>query len=46
MSINILFAIIVTSVATFSSRLFGVLTSEKITEKSKIYSAISNLYEL
>ena len=37
MSINILFAIIVTSVATFSSRLFGVLTSEKITEKSKIY---------
>ena len=37
MSINILFAIIVTSVATFSSRLFGVITSEKIDEKSKIY---------
>ena len=37
MSINILFAIIVTSVATFSSRLFGVITSEKINEKSKIY---------
>ena len=37
MSINILFAIIVTSLATFSSRFFGVLTSEKINEKSKIY---------
>ena len=37
MSINILFAIIVTSVATFSSRLFGVITSEKINERSKIY---------
>ena len=37
MSINILFAIIVTSLATYSSRLFGVLTSEKINENSKIY---------
>ncbi len=37
MSVNILFAIIVTSVATFSSRFFGVVTSEKISEKSKIY---------
>jgi len=37
MSANILFAIIATSVATFSSRFFGVFTSEKISEKSKIY---------
>tara|TARA_Y100000590_G_C15654266_1_gene990002 strand:+ start:572 stop:898 length:327 start_codon:yes stop_codon:yes gene_type:complete len=36
-SINILFAIIVTSLATYSSRFFGVLTSEKINENSKIY---------
>ena len=37
MSVNILFAIIVTSLATYSSRFFGVLTSEKINENSKIY---------
>ncbi len=37
MTINILFAIIVTSLATYSSRFFGVLTSEKINENSKIY---------
>ena len=37
MSVNILFAIIVTSIATYSSRFFGVLTSEKINENSKIY---------
>ena len=37
MSINILLAIIITSLATYSSRLFGVLTSEKINENSKIY---------
>ena len=37
MSISIIFAIIVTSVATYSSRFFGVLTSEKINENSKIY---------
>ena len=37
MSINILFVIIVTSVATYSSRFFGILTSEKIDENSKIY---------
>jgi len=37
MSFNILFAIIVTSLATYSSRFFGVLTSEKINENSKIY---------
>ena len=37
MSVNILFAIIVTSLATYSSRFFGVLTSEKIDENSKIY---------
>jgi branched-subunit amino acid transport protein len=37
MVVNIIFAIIVTSLATYSSRFFGVLTSEKINEKSKIY---------
>ena len=37
MSVNILFAIIATSLATYSSRFFGVLTSEKIDENSKIY---------
>ena len=37
MSANILFAIIATSLATYSSRFFGVLTSEKINENSKIY---------
>jgi len=36
-SINILLAIIITSLATYSSRFFGVLTSEKINENSKIY---------
>ena len=37
MSIEILLAIIVTSIATYSSRFFGMLTSEKIDENSKIY---------
>ena len=37
MATNILLAIIVTSVATYSSRFLGVLTSEKINEDSKIY---------
>ena len=37
MSINIIFSIIVTSIATYSSRFLGVLTSEKINENSKIY---------
>ena len=37
MSANILLAIIATSLATYSSRFFGVLTSEKIDENSKIY---------
>tara|TARA_B100001996_G_scaffold234596_1_gene181113 strand:- start:323 stop:649 length:327 start_codon:yes stop_codon:yes gene_type:complete len=37
MSVNILFIIIATSLATYSSRFFGVLTSEKINENSKIY---------
>ena len=37
MSIEIFLAIIVTAIATYSSRFFGVLTSEKINEKSKIY---------
>ena len=30
-------AILVTSLATFSSRIFGVITSEKIKENSKIF---------
>ena len=37
MSAEIVFAIIVTSIATYSSRFFGMLTSEKINENSKIY---------
>ena len=37
MSAEIVLAIIVTSIATYSSRFFGMLTSEKINEKSKIY---------
>ena len=37
MAINIVFAILVTSLATYISRLFGVFTSEKINERSKIY---------
>ena len=37
MSIEIFLAIIVTSIATYSSRFFGMLTSEKIDENSKIY---------
>ena len=38
MSSEIVFAIIVTFIATYSSRLLGMLTSLKINEKSKIYS--------
>ena len=37
MSISVVLAILVTSVATFSSRFLGVLTSEKIKENSKIF---------
>ena len=37
MTTNILLAILVTSIATYSSRFLGVLTSEKINENSKIY---------
>ena len=37
MTSEIVLAIIVTSLATYSSRFFGVLTSTKINEKSKIY---------
>ena len=37
MSIEIVIAIFVTSIATYSSRVFGVITSEKINENSKIY---------
>ncbi len=37
MSSEIFLAIIVTSIATYSSRFFGMLTSTKIDENSKIY---------
>ena len=37
MATNILLAILVTSIATYSSRFLGVLTSERINENSKIY---------
>ena len=37
MSINVIFSILVTSVATYISRFLGVVTSEKISETSKIY---------
>ena len=38
MSIDVVLAIFVTSIATYSSRFFGMITSEKIDENSKIYS--------
>ena len=37
MSNSVFFAILVTSLATFSSRFLGVITSEKIKENSKIF---------
>jgi|TARA_Y100000741_G_scaffold196468_1_gene149353 branched-subunit amino acid transport protein len=37
MAINIVLAILVTSLATYLSRFLGAVTSEKISEKSKIY---------
>ncbi len=37
MSVDTILAIIVTSIATYSSRFFGMLTSTKINENSKIY---------
>ncbi len=37
MSTSVFLAILVTSLATFSSRFFGVVTSEKIKENSKIF---------
>ena len=37
MSANIIYAILVTSLATYLSRFFGVVSSEKIKEKSKIF---------
>ena len=37
MSINVIFSILVTSAATYISRFLGVVTSEKISETSKIY---------
>ena len=38
MATNILLAILVTSIATYSSRFLGVLTSEKINENSNLIS--------
>ena len=37
MTTSVVLAILLTSLATFSSRLFGVITSEKIKENSKIF---------
>ena len=37
MTTSVVLAILVTSLATFSSRIFGVITSEKIKENSKIF---------
>ncbi len=37
MSTNVVLAILITSLATFSSRFLGVITSEKIKENSKIF---------
>jgi len=37
MTTNVILAILVTSLATFSSRFLGVITSEKIKENSKIF---------
>ena len=37
MTSEIILAIIAASIATYSSRFFGMLTSEKINENSKIY---------
>tara|TARA_Y100001936_G_C15986081_1_gene619590 strand:- start:684 stop:1010 length:327 start_codon:yes stop_codon:yes gene_type:complete len=37
MSTEIILAVIITFIATYSSRFFGVLTSERINENSKIY---------
>ena len=37
MSINIVLAILATSLATYISRFFGVMTSKKIKENSKIF---------
>ncbi len=37
MTTNIVLAILVTSLATFSSRFLGVITAEKIKENSKIF---------
>ena len=37
MAINIVLAILVTSLATYISRFFGVITSKKIKENSKVF---------
>ena len=37
MSANIIYVILVTSIATFLSRILGVITSQGITETSKIF---------
>ena len=41
MTTSVVLAILVTSLATFSSRIFGVITSEKIKENSKIFRSVS-----
>ncbi len=37
MSANIIYVILVTSIATFLSRILGVFSSQRITEKSKLF---------
>jgi len=37
MSVNVIFAILVTSLATFSSRFLGVISSQGIKENSKLF---------
>ena len=37
MSVNIIFAILVTSLATFSSRFLGVISSQGVKENSKLF---------
>ena len=37
MTTSVVFAILVTSLATFSSRFLGVITSEKIKDDSKVF---------
>ena len=43
MSVNIIYAILVTSIATFLSRFLGVITSQGISETSKLFRWINCL---